>query len=148
MSWSDNRFFREVALADTAAAGDQYPCAWFSQEEAKQYLQQFEEGNQKIVDEYLKDGRPLFSDKIKDLPKWEPDNPFFKEDMIRVSAMSDLELLHRIEELQTQNARMEAQLEQLEKKVERLETETRRFKETLKHPLRSLVWMIKKKIRK
>lgn len=144
MSWSDNRFFREVALADTAAAGDQYPCAWFSQEEAKQYLQQFEEGNQKIVDEYLKDGRPLFSDKIKDLPKWDIANPFFNEDMIRFMAISDLELLHRIEALQEQNIKMKEQLDQLEKKVKCLESEQERLKGTLKHPLRTLVWKIKK----
>ena len=140
MSWKDNMYLRSILYKNSEISEKNYPCRFYAKSEAEVFMKQFEEGNRKLAEEYIGDGKPLFTTNFKDLPKWESDNPFFKEDMIRVFAMSDLELLHRIEELQTKNV----QLDQLEKKIERLETETRQLKEMLKHPLRTLVWKIKK----
>ena len=67
---------------------------------------------------YLIDMVLLFMTNFKDLPKWEPDNPFLKEDRIRVSAMSDLELLHRIQDVDNNKKSMLDRLELLEKRID------------------------------
>lgn len=169
----DNQFFRSVALADTKVAGEQYPCAMFSAEEACAYVQRFEESNRRVVEEYLKDGRPLFSDKYPDLPKWEADNPYLYEDIIRFMAIADRKLLRRVTELegdsrqkgkklkelsgralelekqnqklQAQNQRLEDMLRRLEQKTDKLEEQHRLLKEKLKHPFQTVVSKVTKK---
>lgn len=73
-----------------------------SAEEAKAFMQQFEEGNQKLAEEFIGDGRPMFPDSYPDTPKWTPDNPYMYADIIRYVTASNLYLLRQIEELRQQ----------------------------------------------
>lgn len=66
----------------------------FSREEAFDFLEQFQEGNARVVQDYLQDGKPLFNDAFPERPKWEKDNPYFTDDMIRFFSMLCIEL-HR-----------------------------------------------------
>ncbi len=52
-----------------------------SSEEARQFLNEFKEGNDRIAKDYIKDGQPLFSDEIKETGKWLPDNEYMGEDV-------------------------------------------------------------------
>ena len=118
MSWKDNMYLRGILSRNSEISEKEYPCRFYSRSEAVEFMKQFEEGNRKLAEEYIGDGRPLFTTNFKDLPKWEPDNPFLKEDTIRVSAMSDLELLHRIQDVDNNKNSMLDRLELLEKRID------------------------------
>lgn len=171
LGWADNHFFRSVALMDTKVAGEQYPSTMFSEKEARAYVQRFEESNRKVVEEYIKDGRPLFSDKYSNLPKWDPDNPYLYEDIIRFMAISDRKLLHKVTKLENDNRKkekeiralrgqipklekqipkLEKQIQNLEKQIQKLEKQTnkldeqqKQLKEKLKHPFKTVVRKIR-----
>lgn len=45
-----------------------------AKEELQQFLKKYETENERIAREYIGDGQPLFSNEVKDLPKWNPQN--------------------------------------------------------------------------
>ncbi|MCD8104067.1 MAG: hypothetical protein LUF35_03465 [Lachnospiraceae bacterium] len=65
-------------LSANMAEEDQYNP--LSPEETAEFLAQFEEGNERVARGYIGDGKPLFSSKVKDAPKWERDNCFYRND--------------------------------------------------------------------
>ncbi len=82
---------------------------------------------------------------MKDVPKWQPDNPHMQEDMIRFfsTAIIDLRRENRIlfEELKTLSEEQKTlceELNQLQKTVANEQKLFRMFKMKLKHPLRTL----------
>ena len=88
----------------------------FSPEETAEFLEIYEEGNQKIVQEYLLEGdAPLFHTDIKDVPKWEKDNPYMQADVIRFIGETDLLLFRKIEE---ENAKLRRELNELKDMLE------------------------------
>lgn len=136
MSRTENSFFRSVLLECSVLSEKSYPCSMFSAEEAKDFVAQFEEGNRKISEEYLgESGEPLFSMSFPETEKWEKENPYMEEDLIRFVGESSLFLLRKIEEnqkkLEEENAELKKALKELHK-----------LKETLRHPLRTLVWFL------
>lgn len=87
-------FIYSILRICSDVSSDRYPCAMLSRDEALEFLETYEEGNQKIAREYLQDeNSPLFSTKIKDLPKWQPDNEHMMEDIVRLIGVSNLRLL-------------------------------------------------------
>ncbi|MCD8014359.1 MAG: hypothetical protein LUG99_14505 [Lachnospiraceae bacterium] len=58
---------------------DQYNA--LSPKETEDFLAHFKEGNDRVVREYLKDNRPLFSSQVKNVPKWERENAYFRDDV-------------------------------------------------------------------
>lgn len=77
-----------------------YPCSMLSREESQNLINQFAEENSRVAEEYIHDGKPLFSDKIKDLPKWQPDNPYMTEDVIHFFSSVCIDLHRKTEQLQ------------------------------------------------
>jgi hypothetical protein len=105
-------------------AGQRYACSMLSREETEELLHKFETGNDRVAKEYIGDGKPLFSEGISDLPKWQPDNPYMTEDVIRFFAAVTIDL-HR-------------ENEKLRGEIQSLRRDFRTFKDKLKHPVRTL----------
>lgn len=128
MNARENWFFWQALLSCSDISEKEYKCSMFSPEETAEFLEIYEEGNQKIVQEYLLEGdAPLFHTDIKDVPKWEKDNPYMQADVIRFIGETDLLLFRKIEE---ENAKLRRELNEL--------------KDMLKHPGRAVFRKIKK----
>ena len=125
-------FFKKTLKTCSPVFDEEYPCSPFSAKEAAEYVSRFEEGNRKVAEEYLGEpkGTPLFSGEYKETLKWEKDNPYMQDDVIRFVGETNRELLRRLEEQK--------------KEIDRLQKELRNLKESFKHPLRTLLYMIKK----
>jgi hypothetical protein len=104
-----------------------YPCCMMSPEEIEKFLSRYEDGNNRVSAEYIGDGRPLFTDKHKELPKWQADNPYMTEDVINFFSAVTVSL-HR------ENAELRHELSVMRTQVNNL----RSFREKIKHPFRTL----------
>lgn len=138
MNGKENNFIRSILNKVSDLSETNYPCSVFSREEASAFVSSFEEGNQKIAKEYLSEQgeRPLFSHEFKDTIKWERDNPYFLEDIIRFIGESDIILLHKMEE---QQRKQEAEIRKLKKELNDL-------KDTMKHPVRFFFRALRQKV--
>jgi predicted RNase H-like nuclease (RuvC/YqgF family) len=113
-----------------------------SREETMELLQKFETGNARVAKEYIGDGKPLFSEEISDLPKWQPDNPYMTEDVIRFFAAVTIDLHRETESLHQENKRLLRENERLRQDVSSLRKDLRTFKDKLKYPVRTLFHML------
>ncbi len=112
------KHFQQVLMSCSEQSEGEYPCTMFSPEEARELLKRYEAGNNRIAEDYFHDGKPLFDMTIKDTVKWERNNPYFDNDVVRFAATSDLELLREIQQLRQ---------------------EIKSLKEALKHPIRTVL---------
>ncbi len=108
-----------------------YPCSMLSAEETKKLLKKYAAGNARVADEYIGDKNPLFSEEISDLPKWEKDNPYITDDIIRFFAAAVIDLRRENENLKQELTSFRQAFKD-EQKVLRI------FKNKLKHPFRTL----------
>lgn len=122
------QIMRDLSAESSAA----YPCSMLSVDEAKALLDRFADENAHAAAVYCKDGLPLFSDRVKDVPKWQPDNPYMQEDMIRFISAAMIDL-HR------ENIMLNQELRDLHQKVENEQQLFRMFKYKIKHPFRTLL---------
>ena len=75
--------FREAATLCSRNAGAPRSVTMFSPEEARAFLQKFEEGNSRIARDYLHRAGPLFDGTVKQTEKWTPANPALAGDLVR-----------------------------------------------------------------
>lgn len=105
-----------------------------AKEELQQFLGEYAEENNRVAEEYIGDGQPLFSNEIKDLPKWNSQNGTMQEEMIQFFAAVAMDL-KRENDIQRQR------MEQQEKRIRDLEkraNEFLMFREKAKHPFRTI----------
>jgi hypothetical protein len=132
----EGTYFRNILLDLSVKAEAQRPrCSMLSAQEREELLKHFEADNTHIADTYVCDGKPLFSDSIKDLPKWTSDNPYMLEDVIRFFSTVTIDLRRENQALQKDLITMRAQFE---KELEKERNDLRTFKYKLKHPFRAL----------
>lgn len=94
-------FIREALQECSDYSSRAYPAEMFSKEETEAFLKTYEEGNRKIAQEYLNEpGADLFDNTIKDVPKWEKDNPFMMDDLIRFAGIALMRLYEEKQILQ------------------------------------------------
>lgn len=80
-----------------------YQYSMFSKEEAEEFLERYREGNERIAREYIGDGKPLFDYTVEDLPKWDKDNAYMMEDVIRVFTVISYDFHEEIVRLKAEN---------------------------------------------
>lgn len=134
------RFLRDLS----PESGERYPCSMLSTDETRAFLEQFTEENKRVVTDYIGDGKPLFSEEIKDLPKWQADNPYITEDLIRFFSAVSVNLHRENESLKAELADTNDKLVQLNDELSGLKEIVtdeqflfRSFKQKLKHPFRT-----------
>lgn len=78
----------------------EYPNEMFSKKEILQILETYSSGNQKVAQEYLHEpGAKLFDNTVNDLPKWQKDNPYMADDIIRFIGSTRNYLYQEMQEL-------------------------------------------------
>lgn len=106
---TNNNYLRDILVDCSLASKKRYPSRMFSQEETKAFLATYEDSNQKILEEYCDNQwESLFHMEIADLPKWEKNNPYMQEDIIRFVGMSTIHLLNTIQE---ENRKLKAEID-------------------------------------
>lgn len=85
-----------------------------AKEELQQFLELYAKENERVAEEYIGDGQPLFSNEVKDLPKWNPQNEKMQEEIIQFFAAVTMDL-RRTNEIQRQK------INQQEKRIRQLE---------------------------
>lgn len=151
-SQDENRYlnhFLRVISTDPSAA---YPCSMLSKEESMAILDQFFDENTRVAQDYIRDGKPLFNNPPGDLPKWTPDNPYLREDLIRFFSLATIDLKREntqlrsdLSDLQNSVEDMKKELDDVQKKMAALQKTTKKnheqflaLKDKLKHPFRTL----------
>lgn len=110
----------------------QYPAEMYSKEEIEAFLEPYREGNRKIAEEYLNEpGEELFAEEVKDLPKWQKENPYMLDDVIRFTGAVGMSLFE-------ENQRLKKELEELSHEFSSL-----RFH--LRHPIKTVIRKLKGK---
>lgn len=129
----------------SADSSSRYPCSMLSADETRAFLERFAVENERVATDYIKDDKPLFSDEIKDLPKWQEDNPYMLEDLIRYFSAVSVSLHRENERLRTELSdthneltRLHNELAELKDIVANEQHLFRSFKQKLKHPLRAI----------
>jgi hypothetical protein len=115
-------------------SGQRYPNSMMSPNEIREFLKQYEDCNARVSREYIGDGKPLFSDKIKELPKWQADNPYMTEDVISFFSAVTASLHQKNEEQRMEINALKHELSVMRTQINNL----RSFREKIKHPFRTL----------
>lgn len=92
-------YFRNLMFAFRKQCDYEYPCGLFSPDEARAFLEQYREENERVAAEYIGDGKPLFHYTVEELPKYSPDNPYITEDLNRFFCTAVLSLHQKNEAL-------------------------------------------------
>ncbi|MDD6038133.1 MAG: hypothetical protein PUD20_04985 [bacterium] len=145
-SKEENAFLLQFMRDLSPESEKQYPCSMLSADETRAFLAQFTEGNDRVAKEYLHDEKPLFSTEINELEKWNPDNPYMIEDLIRFFSAVSMNLRRENNRLQDELIRTRTDLKRLNEEISDLRTVVkneqrlfRLFKYKLKHPFRAIL---------
>lgn len=126
-------------LKDLSIDGKQEePSEMLSAEELKEFLAPYEAGNTYVAETYFKDGKPLFSQQIKNVPKWDADNPQMLSDVIAFFSSVSIDLYRRSAEQETEIRKLQKETERLRYENERLRNRFMQFMWKAKHPFRTL----------
>ncbi|SDB21775.1 hypothetical protein [Eubacterium oxidoreducens] len=93
LSRAESRMFEKILLELSEQWGKQYPCRAMNQQEAMEFMKEFESDNQKLAEEYINDGKPLFTDRYKDNPKWDENNPYVLENLLQFICTMQVEMM-------------------------------------------------------
>lgn len=117
----EDNFFRKSLMDFSGISGKDYPAGVLSAEESAEFMEPYLEGNRRIAEEYLGEDSDLFDMTYVDTVKWEKDNPYMVDDVIRFAGAANRKLLNMISE---QDARIKKERErekELEARIRKLE---------------------------
>lgn len=123
-----NKLFRDILVecSDDPAVVQNY--SMFSKEEAEEFLKAYEEGNRRVAIEYMgKEDGVLFTQKVKDNPKWERNEAEMQDDTIRFIGAAYLSLLE-------ENQQLREKLDKLSARVDRMSMRM----ENMRHPVKAI----------
>ncbi len=132
---TSNKILRNCLYKCSELPSDDKKYNMFSEQEMRELLARCEEGNNKIVEEYLDGEKKLFDDTYKAEEKWTPDNPGMMTDVIRFSGSLAIYLLKEHEELKHQLAELKSQLKEHDLVIDSGEDDTGFLNKKLKQPL-------------
>lgn len=143
----EHKLFREGLVRCSPNAKEAYRCSEFSEEERRAFMKPYEDGNRKIAERFIRDGKPLFSENYSGAPKRDNDNPYLTDDIVRSLASLDLsfyrksiqysqKLESRIRELEEQIEELEGRASSNEQKLDVMDNQMNMWRK-LVHPFRS-----------
>ncbi|MCD7709420.1 MAG: hypothetical protein LUI02_06050 [Clostridiales bacterium] len=162
LTHKERDFFGACAFEASDAFGGKYEYGMLSKDEISSLLEYCREENDRVATEYIGDGKPLFSDEIKDLPKYDPHNEYMDEDIIHFFASVSTGLLReneslreelrqcqkKVERLADQSKDMKKRLDSQQKAIEANKKETEKLRGMIRHPFRTVLRFIKGKFKK
>lgn len=129
-------YFLDILQDCSEISKKQYLSEMMSKEEISEFLEAYRSGNQKVAEEYLHEtGTDLFDYSVSDLPKWEKDNPYFIDDVVRVFGVAVAKLHQENEDLK----------KELIKDMRKELNEVSAYVRHRKHPFRTVFRWISRK---
>lgn len=124
-------FLVNILQEFSSLSKEKYPSEMFSKEEANALLEDYASGNKKIAEEYLHEPNAELLDKVqKELLKWQKDNPYMADDVIRLIGIAGICLYQ--------------ENQMLKKEVHELSS----FRFHLEHPVKTIIRKIKQLTKK
>ncbi len=123
-----NKVLRSCLSKCSEQSSDDKKYSMFSEQEMREFLSKCEEGNNKIVEEYLNGEEKLFDDAYKAEEKWNPDNPTMMEDVVRLSGSVAVYLLKENEKLRRQIEEMKGRIKEQNYEKDPQENDSGRLK--------------------
>ncbi|MBO5371956.1 MAG: hypothetical protein J6A75_04450 [Lachnospiraceae bacterium] len=117
ISHKDHLFFRNILLGLSDISAQNYKCSVMSKEEKEELLADCKEGNREVAKLIFEEDGELFKNDDKELPKWEKDNPYMMDDVIRLVATTALELRKENQKLEEKIHRLEAEIREMKNPV-------------------------------
>ena len=129
---------REILYAGGEISKRQVGAELFSKQEAESFLKKYEKSNESVARTYFGDGRPLFDNTVEDLPKYDRNNPYMVEDVLRFAAIGLKYLRMEQAELKKQIWQLEKQVAEHRKEAGSVRKELYATRDKLHHPIRAL----------
>lgn len=95
----EKQHFEQILRECSSSSREASRYSLMSDEEAEKFMERYKADNQKIVDEYIKDGLPLFQ-KRKHKEKWSQLNKEYMDEMVRFLCLANIKVNRRIDALE------------------------------------------------
>lgn len=115
-------------LRDVSKKGHPKEWALLSKTETQKLLDAYQKENGHAAQEYLADGKPLFSDKIKDLPKWTPQNEQMLETLVQFFTTALVEQQREQEQLRVELIDTQEQLKRVQVQMKKEQQQMKNFR--------------------
>ena len=117
LDYKMNAMFRELLLEQSAVRKDKQSYNMFSEDEYRNFVAQYAEGNERIAREYLGEEGTLFPAKEHVETKWEPDEAYLTEDVIYFMGRYMMKSEKEMQQLRDEVKQLRKELEEEKKKI-------------------------------
>ena len=138
LSDQNNTFFRRIVIAMSEQRADLKSETMFSAEEALEFMEQYREGNRKIMQEYFGKDEDLFDMDFSKNKKWVLDHKEMEKDIIRFMGRAIIELRRENKELKKRVKATEIELSEQREMIRDIQAK-------LDNPVKTMLSSIKKK---
>lgn len=119
-----------------------------STDEVKNFMEQFVDINESIVDEYIGDGKPLFDYTYKETTAWNYNDRNYNEELILFFANTIDSVYKENKQLKKELDKINNQIKNINEKLNKEKSYSRETRYLLKHPIKSFYNKVKGALRK
>jgi len=119
-----------------------------STDEVKNFMEQFVDSNESIVDEYIGDGKPLFDYTYKETTAWDYNDKNYNEELILFFAKAVGSVYKENQQLKKELNKINNQIKNINEKLNKEKSYSRETRYLLKHPIKSFYNKFKGALRK
>lgn len=119
-----------------------------STDEVKNFMEQFVDSNESIVDEYIGDGKPLFDYTYKETTAWDYNDKNYHEELILFFANAVGSVYKENQQLKKELNKINNQIKNINEKLNKEKSYSRETRYLLKHPIKSFYNKFKGALRK
>ena len=119
-----------------------------STDEVKNFMEQFVDSNESIVDEYIGDGKPLFDYTYKETTAWDYNDKNYHEELILFFANAVGSVYKENQQLKKELNKINTQIKNINEKLNKEKSYSRETRYLLKHPIKSFYNKFKGDLRK
>lgn len=119
-----------------------------STDEVKNFMEQFVDSNESIVDEYIGDGKPMFDYDYKQKPVWSYEDKNYHEEVILFFAKAVGSVYKENQQLKKELNKINNQIKNINEKLNKEKSYSRETRYLLKHPIKSFYNKFKGALRK
>lgn len=119
-----------------------------STDEVKNFMEQFVDSNESIVDEYIGDGKPLFDYTYKETTAWNYNDRNYNEELILFFANTIDSVYKENIQLKKELNKINNQIKNINEKLNKEKSYSRETRYLLKHPIKSFYNKVKGALRK
>lgn len=142
----NNLYWRRMVSMCSEESDKNYKCSMLSKEETEEFLELYREDNERVAQEYIGDGKPLFHYDAAETVKWEKQNETMLDDMIRVFTVLAYDSHEEITALKEKVRTLEKDNQELKKKSEDLKRQVAENRLSVENISRKSKRYIRKKL--